>query len=108
MWERKKKRCASSLKSLKFIIPRGIQDSSKRDFIKKRKDSSSIEMCKNIEARKRSRVHQNDLSWEEKGRQNIPKKSSFNQEMRDTKKKEKEKKRKPVRLKTQKGSLGKS
>ena len=35
--ERKKKRRASSLKSLKFIIPRGIQDSSKRDFIKKGK-----------------------------------------------------------------------
>ena len=34
---KKKKRCASSSKSLKFIIPRGIQDSSKRDFIKKGK-----------------------------------------------------------------------
>ena len=33
----RKKRCASSLKSLKFIIPRGIQDSSKRDFVKKGK-----------------------------------------------------------------------
>ena len=33
----KKKKCASILKSLKFIMPRGIQDSSKRDFIKKGK-----------------------------------------------------------------------
>ena len=32
-----KKKCASSLKSLKFIMPRGIQDSSKSDFIKKGK-----------------------------------------------------------------------
>ena len=35
MWEKAK--CASSLKNLKFIMPRGIQDLSKRDFIKKGK-----------------------------------------------------------------------
>ena len=29
-------------------MPRGIQDSSKREFIKKGKDSSSIERCKCI------------------------------------------------------------
>ena len=51
----KNKNRASSLKSLKFIISRGIQDSSKREFIKKGKDSSRIEMCKCIEARKKSR-----------------------------------------------------
>ena len=33
----RKKKYASSLKSLKFIMPKGIQDSSKRDFIKKGK-----------------------------------------------------------------------
>ena len=33
----RKKKCASSFKSQKFIVPRGIQDSSKRDFIKKGK-----------------------------------------------------------------------
>ena len=36
-------------------MPRGIQDSSKREFIKKGKNSSSTEMCKCIEARKKSR-----------------------------------------------------
>ena len=36
-------------------MPRGIQDSSRREFIKKGKDSSSIEMCKYIEAGKISR-----------------------------------------------------
>ena len=36
-------------------MPRGIQDSSKREFIKKGKGLSSIEMCKHIEARKKSR-----------------------------------------------------
>ena len=50
MWEKEK--CASSLKNLKFIISRGIQGSSKREFIKKGKDSSSIEMCKHIKARR--------------------------------------------------------
>ena len=53
MWEKAK--CASSLKNLKFIIPKGIQGSSKREFIEKGKDSSSIEICKHIEARKKSR-----------------------------------------------------
>ena len=51
----RKKKYASSLKSLKFIMPRGIQNSSKREFVKKGKDSSTIEMCKRIEARKKSR-----------------------------------------------------
>ena len=50
-----KKKCASSLKSLKFIMPRGIQDLSKRDFHQKMKDSSSTERCKCIEVRKKSR-----------------------------------------------------
>ena len=45
---KKKKKYASNLKSPKFIMPRGIQDSSKREFIKKGKDSSSIERCKCI------------------------------------------------------------
>ena len=36
-------------------MPRGVQDSSKRDFIKKMKDSSSTERCKYIEAKKKSR-----------------------------------------------------
>ena len=63
-------------------------------------------------------MHQNDqksLSWEIQGGQKVPK-SSFNQEMKDQKKKketkkekkEKEKEKKPARLKTQKGGLGKS
>ena len=62
-------------------------------------------------------MHQNDwksLSWEIQGGQKVPK-SSFNQEMKDQKKKKKEKKKKdpkkekkPARLKTQKGGLGKS
>ena len=50
-----KNKCASSLKNLKFIMPRGIRDSSKGDFIKKRKDSSGTERCKCIKARKKSR-----------------------------------------------------
>ena len=33
-------------------MPRGIQDLSRREFIKKGKDSSSMEMCKRIKARK--------------------------------------------------------
>ena len=36
-------------------MPKGIQDSSRREFIKKEKDSSSTERCKCIEARKKSR-----------------------------------------------------
>ena len=36
-------------------MARGIQDSSKREFIEKGKDSSSIEMYKHIEAGKISR-----------------------------------------------------
>ena len=61
-------------------------------------------------------MHQNDqksLNWEIQGGQKVPK-SSFNQEMKDQKKKKKkeerkkEKEKKPARLKTQKGSLGKS
>ena len=51
------------------------------------------------------------MTWveEKKGGKRSPK-SSFNQEMKDGQKKKgkKEKKRKPVRLKTQKGGLGKS
>ena len=50
-----KNKCASSLKNLKFIIPRGIQGSSKREFIEKGKNSSSIEKCKCTEATKNSR-----------------------------------------------------
>ena len=48
----KKKKMFVKLKSVKFIVSRGIQDSSKREFIKKGKDSPSIKMCKRIEARK--------------------------------------------------------
>ena len=55
MGERTK--CASSLKNLKFIMPRRVEDSSKRKFIKKGKDSSSTERCKCIEARKKSREY---------------------------------------------------
>ena len=36
-------------------MPRGIQGSSKREFIEKGKDSSSTERCKCIETRKKSR-----------------------------------------------------
>ena len=36
-------------------MPRIVEGSSKRKFIKKRKDSSSIGRCKCIEARKKSR-----------------------------------------------------
>ena len=53
---REKKKCASGLKSPKFIMPRGIQGSSKREFIEG-KDSSSTKKCKCIEARKKSREY---------------------------------------------------
>ena len=51
----KNKNRASSLKSLKFIMSRGIQDSSKRDFIKKGKIHQAQKKCKCIEAREESR-----------------------------------------------------
>ena len=38
-------------------MPKGIQDSSRREFIKKEKDSSSMEMCKRIKARKMYREY---------------------------------------------------
>ena len=53
--KKRKPKCASSLKNLKFIMPRREEGSSKRKFIKKGKDSSSTERCKCIEARKKSR-----------------------------------------------------
>ena len=46
------------------------------------------------------------IKLRKKGGKNVPK-SSFNQEKKKRKRKEK-KKKKPARLKTQKGSLGKS
>ena len=53
MWEKTK--CASSLKNLKFIMQRRVEGSSKRKFNKKGRDTSSIERCKCIKARKKSR-----------------------------------------------------
>ena len=72
------KKVSIKLKSLKFIVPRGIQDSFKREFIKKGKDSLSIEMCKHIEARKMYRKCIKMTYVEEnKGGKRSPK-SSFN------------------------------
>ena len=64
-----------------------------------------MEMCKRIKARKMYREYIKMTEAEKnKGGKRSPK-CSFNREMKDQKKK---KKRKPTRLKTQKGSLGKS
>ena len=70
------------------------------------------------------RVHQNDLNWEKQRSQKIPKKFIQSRDERQQKKKKTaqannpkgqfrqklrpKKKKKPTRLKTQKGSLGKS
>ena len=73
-------------------MPRGIQDSSRREFIKKGKDSSSMEMCKRIKARK---IYRECIKWlklrkKKKGGKRSPN-CSFNQEMKDSKKEEKRK-----------------
>ena len=81
-------------------MPRGIQDSSKRDFIKKgkihqaQKGTSASRQEKSLENASKG---PKSIKLRKKGGKNIPK-SSFNQG----------KKGKPVRLKTQKGGLGKS
>ena len=77
-------------------MPRRVEGSSKREFIKKGKNSSSTKRCKCIEAMKKFR-EQTKMG----GLGKI-------QGKKKKKKKKKEKKRKPARLKTQKGSLGKS
>ena len=113
MGERTK--CASSLKNLKFIMPRRVEDSSKRKFIKKGKDLSSTERCKCIEARKKSRkcmgkrspkVHSIKRLKTQKRKEAH---QAENPKGRSRQKLEpKKKKKKPTRLKTQKGNLGKS
>ena len=87
-------------------MPRGIQDSSIRDFIKKwkihqaQKGASALRQERSLQSA--SKGPKSIKLRKKKRGKNVPK-SSFNQE----KKKEK-KKRKSARLKTQKGSLGKS
>ena len=85
-------------------MPRGIQDSSKRDFIKKgkihqaQKGASALRQERSLESA--SKGPKSIKLRKKKGGKNVPK-SSFNQE-------KKKKRRKPARLKTQKGGLGKS
>ena len=68
-------------------MPRGIQNSSRREFIKKGKDSSSMEMCKRIKARKMYKeCIKMTLVEKNKGGKRSPK-CSFNREMKDSKKK---------------------
>ena len=93
-------------------MPRGIQGSSKRKFIKKGKDSSSTERCKCIKARKKSRecIKMTEIiKLKNTMREKCPQKFIQSRDERTQKKKKKRKKeRKLARLKTQKGSLGKS
>ena len=95
------------MKNLKFIIPRGIQGSSKRDFVKKgkihqaQKGTSASRQERSLESA--SKGPKSIKLRKKKGGKNVPK-SSFNQEKKEKKRKEK----KPARLKTQKGGLGKS
>ena len=94
MWEKAK--CASSLKNLKFIIPRGIQGSSKKEKIHQaQKGASALRQERSLENASKG---PKSIKLRKKGGKNVPK-SSFNQEKKE---------KKPARLKTQKGSLGKS
>ena len=94
------------MKNLKFIIPRGIQDSSKRDFIKKGKIHQAQ---KGVSALRQERSLQSaskgpkSIELRKKMREKCPQKFIQSRE-----KKKENKKRKSARLKTQKGSLGKS
>ena len=69
-------------------MPRGIQDSSNRDFIKKgkihqaQKGASALRQERSLESASK---WPKSLIWEKQGGQNVPK-SSFNQKMRDIKK----------------------
>ena len=97
-------------------MPRRVEASSKRKFIKKGKDSSSIERCKCIEARRSLKSASKWLKiikLRNTRRAKGPQKFIQSRDERPKKKKKKEKKkkkkkRKPARLKTQKGGLGKS
>ena len=91
-------------------MPRGIQDSSRREFIKKEKIHQT---WKCASASRQERCIESASKWlklrKTKGGKRSPK-CSFNRDMKDSKKKKKKKKKekKPARLKIQKGSLGKS
>ena len=100
-------------------MPRGIQDTSKRDFVKKGKIHQAQ---KGTSASRQERSLESASKWlkiiklrntkRAKGPQKFiqsrderPKKKK---ERKKTKKKDPKKEKKPARLKTQKGSLGKS
>ena len=114
-------------------MPRGIQDSSKRDFIKKGKihqaqkgtgasrQERSLESAskrpKSIKLRKirKEKCPQKFISptkkekrKEKKARQAENPKGRFRQKLGPKKKKKRKKKKKPTRLKTQNGGIGKS
>ena len=99
MWEKAK--CALSLKNLKFIIPRGIQGSSKREFIKKGKDSSSCASTSRQEGCRESASKWLKLRKTKEAKDS--QKVHLIKRWKTTKKK-----KKPARLKTQKGGLDKS
>ena len=86
-------------------MPRGIQDSSKRDFIKKgkihqaQKGASALRQERSLQSASKG---PKSIKLRKKMREKCPQKFIQSRE-----KKEK-KKRKSARLKTQKGSLGKS
>ena len=87
-------------------MPRGIQDSSKRDFVKKgkihqaQKGRSASRQERSLESASKG---PKSIKLRRIRREKCPQKF-----ISPKKKKKKEKKIKPARLKTQKGSLGKS
>ena len=106
-------------------MPRGIQDSSKRDFVKKgkihqaQKGTSALRQERSLESASKG---PKSIKLRRIRRKNVPK-SSFHQQKKKKEKKarqaenpkgrsrqklgpKKKKKRKPARLKTQKGGLG--
>ena len=90
-------------------MPRGIQDSSKRDFIKKKKKIHQAQ--KGVSASRQERSLESAWKWpkiinlRKTRRAKCPQKFI---QLRDERQKKKKRKKKPVRLKTQKGDLGKS
>ena len=91
-------------------MARGIQDSSKRDFIKKgkihqaQKGASASRQEKSLESASKG---PKSIKLRKTRREKCPQKFIQSREKKKEKEKKK-KKKKPARLKTQKGSLGKS
>ena len=86
-------------------MPRRVEASSKRNFIKKGKDSSSTERCKCIEAR---RSLKSASKWLKIIKLRNTRRAKGPQKFIQSRDERPKKKKKPARLKTQKGGLGKS